>query len=147
MNDIDFKEIPKDWALCQNGNCPKAGECLRHLACVQAPACVKKWECVLPSAINEEECHFFQSAEKVTMARGLNSIYRDVDSKKVRSDIRLKLTALFGSKGTYYRYKDGERTMTPQMQQQVADIVHLCAPTAEVSFDETFETYDFSTIQ
>ena len=147
MNDIDFNKIQKNWVLCQNDKCPKAGECLRHIACVQAPASVKKWECLLPNAINEAECKFFQSAGKVTMARGFNSIYRDVDSRKVRSDIRLKLTTLFGSKGTYYRYKDGERSMNPQMQQQVADIVHQYAPTAAVSFDETFEDYDFSAIQ
>ena len=88
-----------------------------------------------------------QIAEKASMARGLNNIYRAIDSKKVRSIIRLNLTSFFGSKGSYYRYKNGERMMNPQMQQQVADIIHQYAPTAVVNFDETFEDYDFSTIQ
>ena len=143
---MDFNNIPENWVLCQNGQCPKAEQCLRHLACLQAPASVKRWKCLLPNATNEEQCEFFQIAEKASMARGLNNIYRAIDSKKVRSIIRLNLTSFFGSKGSYYRYKNGERVMNPQMQQQVSDIVHQYAPDAEVSFDETFEAYDFTTI-
>lgn len=147
MDTIDFNNIPESWVLCQNGHCPKAEQCLRHLACLQAPAHVKRWQCLLPNAINEKQCEFFQSTGKVRMARGLNNIYRTIDNKKVRSSIRLNLTSFFGSKGSYYRYKNGERAMNPQMQQQVRDIVHQYAPDAEVSFDESFETYDFTTIQ
>ncbi len=108
---------------------------------------MKKWECVLPNAVGDKDCEFFQSAEKVQMARSLNTVYSQLDDRKVRSAIRQMLTSFFGSKGSYYRYKNGERTMNPQMQQQVCDIVHWYAPEAEVSFDESFEAYDFSVIQ
>ena len=61
-----------------------------------------------------------------------------------RSLIRYALTAHLGSKGTYYRYKNGERLINPQMQQEIIDIVHRYAPGVEVSFDKTFEDYDFT---
>lgn len=144
MDAIDFNKIPESWALCPYRQCEMAGECLRHQVYLRAPEHVRKWKCVLPKNVGNGQCEFFQKAEKVKMARGLNAIYRDVSNKNVRSSIRLRLTDFLGSKGTYYRYKDGERLMNPQMQQQVCDIVHQFAPKAEVNFDESFAAYDFT---
>ena len=141
---VDFSKIPEWWALCPGYDCPKRGECLRHLACRQAPAEVKKWRCVLPNVLDEGECEFFRKAEKVMMASGLNAIYKDVSSKQARSSIRKHLTDFLGSKGTYYRYKDGERLISPHLQQEIREIVHLYSPKAEVGFDETIEDYDFT---
>jgi len=141
---VNFNNIPEWWALCPGYECPRAGECLRHLAFRQAPAEVKKWKCVLPHVVKDGACEFFRKAETVTMASGLNAIYRNITSKQARSNIRKQLTDFLGSKGTYYRYKDGERVINPKLQQEIRDMVHLYAPDAEVSFDKTFEDYDFT---
>ena len=109
-----------------------------------APIGVKKWCCVLPTALSEGRCDFFVKAEKVRMASGLNDLLGLMPSKKERSLLRLRLTDFFGSKGTYYRYKDGERLMNPQLQQQVLTIVQQYVPEAADCFDETFEAYDFT---
>ena len=78
------------------------------------------------------------------MAQGIASIYKNVKSREARSSIRFALTAHLGSKGTYYRYKDGERLINPKLQQEIADIVHRYEPGIEVCFDKTFEDYDFT---
>lgn len=78
------------------------------------------------------------------MARGLNAIYKNVHEKYALAAIRSTLTSEIGSKGSYYRYKDGERLINPAMQQRIIDIVHRFAPGVEVSFDKSFEDYDFS---
>ena len=143
---INFKNIPEWWAMCQKRDCMMAEECLRHLVCRQAPKNLTKWKCVLPNAVNgSEDCSLFVKAEKVMMARGFNRIYQNVHEKKARSAIRLALTEFLGSKGSYYRYKDGERLLGPHLQQQICDIVHRYAPEAEVRFDENYEDYDFTT--
>lgn len=142
---INFKEIPEWWAMCQKGDCGMAEECLRHLACRQAPNDLVKWKCVLPNAVDgSDECPLFVKAEKVMMARGLNRIYQNVHEKKARSAIRKTLTEFLGSKGSYYRFKDGERLLGPRLQEQICDIVHRYAPEAEVHFDESYEDYDFT---
>ena len=41
-------------------------------------------------------------------------------------------------------YKDGERLINPQLQQEIIDIVHRYAPGVEVEFDKTFLDYDFT---
>ena len=80
------------------------------------------------------------------MAQGIAAVYKNVQYREVRTQIRLALTAHLGSKGTYYRYKDGERLINPKLQQEIIDIVHRIAPGVEVNFDKTFEDYDFTNI-
>ena len=128
-------------------DCKLAETCLRHQACRQMPENIKQWTCILPHMPKGEACEFFQKYEKVTMAQGIGAIYMDVKDRYMRTGIRLRLTRYFGSKGTYYRYKDGERLINPQMQQEIRDIVHGIAPDAEVNFDKTFEAYDFTQIK
>jgi hypothetical protein len=140
----DYEKIPEWWAMCPKSDCTMAETCLRHQVYLQVPQKYKLWRCVLPNAIEDGKCKFYQKAEKVTMAQGLASVYNNVQSRIARSQIRYALTAHLGSKGTYYRYKDGERLINPQLQQEIIDIVHQYAPHVEVSFDKTFEDFDFT---
>jgi len=142
---IDYKKIPDWWAVCPNSNCPLAETCLRQQVCRQLPENIMYWSCVLPLRQKGTACKHFQKFEKVTMAQGLNSIYKNVRARYARTSIRLALTSFLGSKGTYYRYKDGERLINPKLQQDIIDIVHRYAPEAEVTFDKLFEDYDFTT--
>ena len=141
---FDFNKIPDWWALCPNSDCEMAKTCLRHQVCLQVPQKYKLWTCVLPNAIEDGKCRFYRKAAKVTMAQGIAAVYKNVQSREARSQIRYGLTAHLGSKGTYYRYKDGERLIGPRLQQEIIDIVHQYAPGVEVSFDKTFEDYDFT---
>ena len=145
MEEIDYKKIPERWAMCQKTDCPRAGECLRFQACAAVPEWMKSWRCLMPQYLNDDECPFFLKMEPVRMARGLNRLYTKVRDAHTRYEIRVTLTAHFGSKGTYYRYKDGERWLNPQQQQVVLGQVHLCGCEAEDIFDEYADTYDFTT--
>ena len=98
----------------------------------------------MPTAIGDGECKLFRGAEKVEMAKGLHAIYSDIASKRARSCIRKHLTEFLGSKGTYYRYMDGERLLSPRLQQEIREIIHLYAPEAEGRFDDTFTDHDFT---
>lgn len=141
---IDYEKIPDRWAVCPNQTCKWADTCLRQQACRQMSARIKKWTSILPNAVGEGDCRFFLKYEKVTMAKGITSIYKNVEDRYARTNIRKTLTAYLGSKGTYYRYKDGERLINPQLQQEICDMVHRFAPNVEVEFDETFDDYDFT---
>lgn len=144
MKYINFDEIPAVWAFCQNKECPKNGECLRYLACMAAPAETTRWTCILPNAVKEGECPFFKKAETKRMARGLNGIMASADSKQQRHNIRMALTELLGSIGTYYRYKAGARWINPNQQQAIEERLRKIGYDKEVEFDEYGETYDFT---
>ena len=141
---INFKQIPEWWASCGNSQCKHAEECLRHRAFKEVPQTVTRWACVLPTAIKDGECGYFQKTEKVRMARGFRNLFKDIKSRDAQHAIRMELTAYFGSKGTYYRYRDGERWMNPELQQMIADLM-LSHGVKEVPvFDEYDEAYDFT---
>ena len=143
---IDYKKIPDWWAVCPNQNCKMAETCLRQQACRQLPEKLKYWTCVLPHQWKDEGCERYLKYETVRMAWGLNRVYQNVQEKYARSAIRVTLTSLLGSKGSYYRYKDGERLINPKKQQEIIDVVHRFAPGVDVEFDKTFDDFDFTTV-
>ena len=142
---IDFGQIPKRWPLCGNGQCSKAGECLRHLAFQQVPQTVTRWQCVLPTAMEEDGgCRYFRKAETVRMARGFKGFYNSIKNKYIQHEVRVRLTQHLGSKGSYYRYRDGERWMNPGLQQMIADMAQELGLDAAPIFDEYADYYDFT---
>ena len=145
MEEIDYRKIPDWWVMCQKETCPKARECLRYQACVAVPKELTSWQCLLPQVLDDEECRYFLKMEPVRMARGLNKLFREVQHRRSRQDIREALMRHFGSNGSYYRYKNGERWLNPEQQRCVLDIAHEHGCQSEDVFDEYAETYDFTT--
>ena len=143
----DYRKIPEWWPMCPNENCPMAADCLRQRVCREAPAEVTRWMCVMPNALSNGKCSYYQKAEKVTIARGMKHLFDKVKDRKVRKSLRLEMTDYLGSKGTYYRYKDGERLINPELQQWIQDLFRRYGVEEQVLFDEYFETYDFTHIE
>ncbi len=140
---MDFNEIPQWWPLCPGYECAQREECLRHKAFREAPGNVTRWVCVLPLARREETCSYFQKAEKMRMARGFDTLFGQLRSRDARHDIRMELTAFFGSKGSYYRYKNGEMMLTPSQQQKVIDVFRRHGFDGDIVFDKYMEAYEF----
>ena len=141
---IDIKKTPDWWAVCPNEKCTVAETCLRHKVCKLLTQKYKYWLCVLPQAWENTPCAYYQKTEKVTMARGFARAFKGIGDRHVRSYLRLALTGYFGSKGSYYRYKNQERDINPKMQQEIRDIVRRYKPEADDIFDKTYEDYDFT---
>jgi len=141
---INFDEIPDWWAVCPYEECPKAGECLRHQACKVVPERFLQWPCVLPHVRRADGCVYYQKAEKVRMARGMKSLFNHVPDRRAAHDIRTTLMAIFGSNAGYYRYRDGERWMNPELQETIQEVLRRNGCTEEGQFDEYAEAYDFT---
>ena len=140
---IDFNDIPERWAVCLNDKCPKAGECLRCMAYKEMPKTVTRWMCVMPSALQDGECKYFVKEEKIRMARGFRSLFDGMNSRDARHDLRLKLSEYFGSTGSFYRYKDGKRLLTPLQQQEIKKLIEQYGYNTESVFDEFVISYEF----
>ncbi len=141
--DIDFNKVPNWWAICPDGQCKMADSCLRHQVFLCAPHQVTRWLCVLPHALEDGKCAYFQKAERLMLARGFKKMFSEMKSRDARHDIRIALTDYFGSKGTYYRYKDGERWLSPEQQQWIVNLLAQYHIDGEGVFDEYEETYLF----
>lgn len=141
--DIDFKEIPDWWAICQNGQCPMAGKCLRHHVFLNMPVEINKWVCLMPHVLKNGECKYFRKTELVMMAKGFQKLFSQMESRDLRHAFRIHLTDYLGSKGTYYRYKDGERLLNTEQQAWIVQFLKKHGYEKDVIFDKYVETYDY----
>lgn len=142
---IDFNELPKWWAVCAVEGCQRQAVCLRRRVYELSPATLTKAVAVLPHALDVKGgCPHFVEAKMVRMARGFKESILKIQSRDARMGIRLGLTDFFGSKGTYYRYRDGEKLLNPAQQQYVESLYarYGCADTP--IFDVYVDYYDFS---
>ena len=140
---IEFKEIPEWWAVCAQTDCPRSGECLRHQAFKQIPDEVKTWPSVLPQAMKDGECPCYVKPERLKMARGFANITNKVRVRATRRAIRLRITEYLGSKGSYYRYRDGERLLSPEQQQWILRLLESYDCPTEGFFTQFVEVFDF----
>lgn len=49
---LDFSEVPYQYAMCLNQQCPKADTCLRQLTEQSVPEEVEYWSIISPKRLN-----------------------------------------------------------------------------------------------
>ncbi|MBQ8968190.1 MAG: hypothetical protein IJ064_00445 [Bacteroidaceae bacterium] len=139
---LRYEDVPALWAVCPNGDCPRAHECLRHHAYTLAPKTEKQHLSVLPQAWQEGPCTEFAEDRPQRLAWGMTRLFRGIPEWKATA-IRHELYDLFGAERTYYRYRRGEYVITPEVQQQIADLFARHGITAPRQYDIARLTYYF----
>ena len=97
--EISFTQVPFDYPLCLNGQCPKAATCLRQLAMQSMPTEKDYWKIISPKrlATVKGECPFYRSSQKARYAKGfmnmLNSL-QQAGNRHRQPDSRLRPTHL-----------------------------------------------------
>ena len=141
-NDLSYKDVPRNWALCLQDDCPQCETCLRYAAGRLMPAGTTHHAVVLPAARQDDSCQLFVRNEPVTVARGMKDIFKDVPSYEV-DHLRQCLIACIGSKSHYDRYRNGEYPITPDLQARIAAIFQRLHIDAQPHYDTTPEAYYF----
>ena len=129
------EKVPNNYTLCIKGDCPKAANCLRHVAVAMMPAEVKTWQIVSLAHLTQMEgdCPYFRSAEKVEYARGFVRMVRSLPVN-VSETVAHKLIARFGRNG-YYDMRKGKLAIAPDQQEIIRTVVAECGAQQEVEFD------------
>ena len=142
MTEFTFKEVPRNWAICYQSDCPLAETCLRRHAAKLAPATLEQHATVLPAARQGEKCHLFVADEPVVVARGMTKIFGDVKAYDVPR-LRNVLEGCFGSRAQYYRYRAGRYEITPRQQERVAAVFRYFGYAQPPVYDQTSVRYFF----
>ncbi len=129
--------------VCFNKTCPQCGNCLRYAVGAEASKTRSYGLTVYPSAVNNEQCKFFRSTEKVKLAWGMNRLRGNVPIH-LRSMVRRRITHYLGSVGTFYRYNDGTRKLSPKQQKDIERILAGIGYPMERPFDHYIESYDIT---
>jgi hypothetical protein len=87
---------------------------------------------------------FFREFGIQQMAWGFSNLYVNVPPH-LRGTARKKVQAcLGGGCSTYYRFHQGERLLSPKMQQNVLDTIARYGSTEGIRFDHYVTEYDFT---
>ena len=92
---------------------------------------------VLPNAWKNQKCAAFCQIQMVRVEWGFDSLFQEVKMKDA-STLRLRMRSYLGSKGQYYRYKLGQRKLSPKQQEGVLQIFH------NLGYDDVkFDHYEY----
>ena len=135
------EKVPNNYTLCIKGDCPKATNCLRHVAVAMTPAEVERWQIVSPAylAQMEGECPMYRSAEKVRYARGFVRMMSAMTVQQAHM-VKESLIATFGM-AMYYRMRKGTRLITPTEQETIYNLLEQQGITERPAFDAYTEDY------
>lgn len=138
-----FTNIPYNYPLCLNRQCPKASTCLRQLVEQEVPDSAEYWVVISPKyqAKLKGACPHYRSSQKVQYAKGCMNILDNLPHKQRQLAI-IHLIEYF-SRRTYYRIRKGERLLTPSEQQRILNILKNCGATHLQNFDAYVEDYDW----
>ena len=138
-----FTNIPYNYPLCLNRQCPKASTCLRQLVEQEVPDSAEYWVVISPKyqAKLKGACPHYRSSQKVQYAKGCMNILDNLPHKQRQLAI-IHLIEYF-SRRTYYRIRKGERLLTPSEQQRILNILKNCGATHLQNFDAYVKDYDW----
>ena len=123
-----FTNVPYNYPLCLNRQCPKASTCLRQLVEQEVPDSAEYWVVISPKyqAKLKGACPHYRSSQKVQYAKGCMNILDNLPSRR-----------------TYYRIRKGERLLSPAEQRDVQKILKQCGATGKQEFDAYVEDYEW----
>ena len=135
------EKVPNNYTLCIKGDCPKASNCLRHVAVAMMPAEVQRWSIVSPAYLAqvEGECPMYRSAEKVQYARGFVRMMSAMTVQQAHA-VKDSVIATFGM-AMYYRMRKGTRLITPAEQETIYNLLEQQGITERPTFDAYTEDY------
>ena len=74
-SDFDFSKVPGWYTFCFNSACPLHEQCMRFFAGTYVPKKVLTARCVLPHALQDGKCRWFDKIQVVTMALGFSHLF------------------------------------------------------------------------
>ena len=135
------EKVPNNYTLCIKGDCPKASNCLRHVAVAMMPSEVQRWSIVSPAYLAqvEGECPLYRSAEKVQYARGFVRMMSAMTVQQAHA-VKDSIIATFGM-AMYYRMRKGTRLIIPTEQETIYNLLEQQGITERPAFDAYTEDY------
>ena len=138
-----LRERSRHYLLCYTATCPRKDHCLHWL--------VGQWasdDTLYATVVNPYRkdvvagtCTDYCSNAKVKMARGMLNFYENIPEGKAKA-IRSDLIATF-NKTLYFKWRNGEKPITPEQQAQIASICRANGWTEPPVYDAYYEEYQF----
>lgn len=140
--DTDFGPVPTLFARCFSATCPRAAECLRHLAGRHSAPNVPFVHSINPhyvAAHMADGCPQYRSSQRIRWARGFVNAMGTLPASQTQN-VAFLLTAMT-SRTTYYRMRKGDIALNTAWQQRISHILEDCGAPSPIVFDAYSEDY------
>ena len=138
-----FREVPADYELCFNGQCPKRDDCIRFLAGQHVPATMMSGPAVYPNALTDDICPYFKQTRIIHGAWGFRNLYKDV-AKADAQILKAKVINYLGGPVACYGYMHGDKLLTPEQQDHIQGFFNEMGYTHTIVFEGYSNMYDFT---
>lgn len=141
--EISYDQVPYNYIICLNRECPQANTCLRQRVEQIVPANVKYWSIISPKnlATLKGTCPHYRSDTKIRFAKGFITMLENLPHNQMQMVVS-KLLRYFCQR-TYYRSRKGERLLSPSEQKGILNILKTCGVANPQDFDAYVEEYDW----
>ena len=141
MNDIDYNQVPHNFALCLHAECPMAATCLRRMVWNAIPESEEYLTILNPSCVVPgTECRYYRSAQKAVYARGFCGMQAQMLPAQYAKFCD-KLTHYF-SRNCYYERRRGDRLCSPKEIAYIREVLAEIGLSA-LEFDAYEERHNF----
>ena len=137
------RPMPKTFRLCVKGDCPRAAECLRHVALSLVSPDEQTIPVINPAylAATEGDCPVFHSATPVCYARGFVKMLSTLTVTQANA-LRVRLESHFGHT-LYFRLRSGKRLIAPAEQAHIRQVMTELKVHPLPDFDAYVEAYNW----
>lgn len=135
---------PKTFCFCLCSDCTATQNCLRALAAKDLDETRETLYIVNPKLINKERgtsCRFYRSNEMIKIAYGFKKNLAQIESGKI-GNVRSSLSNLMCQRNYYY-YLNGEKPISPKLQQTITSILIQNGAVEPVEFDRYEWQYEW----
>lgn len=140
-----FKEkAVSGYTVCFAAQCPLKERCLRWKVGQQMPDTKSSYHCVNPhyQDVATAHCPLYRQSEKVQFAQGMMHIFNADMPRRVEPYVRSHFIASH-CKTYYYEYRNGERLISPAIQEEIRELFREAGWNQEVHFDGYVEDYEW----
>ena len=140
---FSFREVPADYKLCFNGECPRRDDCIRFLAGQHVPETMMSGPAVYPNALSDDICPYFKQTRVIHGAWGFRNLYKDVEKADAQI-LKAKVINYLGGPVASYGYMHGEKLLTPEQQDCIQGFFNEMGYTHTIVFEGYSIMYDFT---
>ena len=135
---FQLSDVPGNFPLCLNGQCPLAEQCLHHIVRTMVPADQLILHVFNPEAVRgSEDCPFFRERKQDRYAVGFTGMQSEMKPRQY-AVFSWHLQAHWG-RNPYYERRSGKRWLSPAEQK----VVRTALRSAGVTEDLEFDRYEF----
>ena len=130
-----YKDIPADYPLCLNKDCPMADSCLRQLAYRRHEELGTFLKLINPSKCSQQaDCPYYVSNQPVRFAKGFVNIQKLMYPEQYAKFMTL-LICHFG-RNQYFKRRRGDIVLPPEEQEVIQMALEKAGVTQPMEFDE-----------